>query len=105
MEDSTENKETNKDQHPKPNEEIQLEIETVTPDTEKEGLPNDQKHNKRLEDEVEQKSEESTEEVAENESDEDQHGEDTAKAELEEEGAPSEDKKDDAAPDIETVSP
>ncbi|MET3114833.1 hypothetical protein AAKU52_002572 [Pedobacter sp. CG_S7] len=32
--------------HPKPSEDIQLNIETVTPDTEKEGLANDQKNKK-----------------------------------------------------------
>ena len=32
--------------HPKPSEEIQLNIETVTPETEKEGLANDQKNKK-----------------------------------------------------------
>jgi len=32
--------------HPKPSEEVQLNIETVTPETEKEGLANDQKNKK-----------------------------------------------------------
>lgn len=31
--------------HPKPTDDVQMDIETVTPETEKEGLPNDQKHN------------------------------------------------------------
>ncbi|WP_316740958.1 hypothetical protein [Pedobacter antarcticus] len=35
----------NTQQHPEPAEEIQKEIETVTPDTEKDGKPNDQKNN------------------------------------------------------------
>ncbi len=35
--------------HPKPTDDIQLDIETVTPDTEKEGTPNDQKNNHKAE--------------------------------------------------------
>ncbi|KEQ28078.1 hypothetical protein N180_00110 [Pedobacter antarcticus 4BY] len=35
----------NTQQHPDPTEEIQKNIETVTPDTEKDGKPNDQKNN------------------------------------------------------------
>lgn len=44
---NSENKpqDTEANNHPKPTEDVQLNIETVTPDTEKEGLPNDQKHN------------------------------------------------------------
>jgi len=30
--------------HPKPSEDVQMNIETVTPETENDGLPNDQKH-------------------------------------------------------------
>ena len=80
MENSKRDKEVN-DQHPKPSEEIQLDIETVTPDTEKDGLPNDQKN---------QSSGKSAEEVP-----------------VEEIGEESNqvDSKDDGAPDIETVSP
>lgn len=35
----------NTKQHPDPAEEVQKDIETVTPDTEKDGKPNDQKNN------------------------------------------------------------
>lgn len=42
--------------HPKPTDDVQMNIETVIPENEKEGLPNDQEHNHR--------SEQSTEEVS-----------------------------------------
>lgn len=42
---NTDNTPQNTKAHPKPTEDVQMNIETVTPDTEKEELPNDQKHN------------------------------------------------------------
>lgn len=108
MENSAQDKDVqvNKDQHPKASDEIQLEIETVTPDTEKDGLPNDQKNNKQVENEAELKSDESSEEGVENESATDQHEDETAQSELEvEEEEKGDEGKDNGAPDIETVSP
>ena len=49
MENSNNNPQnTDNTSHPKPTEDIHLNIETVTPDTEKEGQPNDQKYNHSL---------------------------------------------------------
>ena len=49
MENSNNNPQnTHNNSHPKPTEDIHLNIETVTPDTEKEGQPNDQKYNHTL---------------------------------------------------------
>lgn len=49
MENSNSNPQnTDNNSHPKPTEDIHLNIETVTPDTEKEGQPNDQKNNHSL---------------------------------------------------------
>lgn len=104
MENSAQNKDLqeNKDQHPKATDEIQLDIETVTPDTEKDGLPNDQKNNKKVENEAESKSDDSSERAADNESATEQYDGDGPEEEIKsEEGK----EKDNGAPDIETVSP
>lgn len=104
MENSAQNKDLqeNKDQHPKATDEIQLDIETVTPDTEKDGLPNDQKNNKKVENEAESKSDDSSERAADNESATEQYDGGGPEEEIKsEEGT----EKDNGAPDIETVSP
>ena len=104
MENSAQNKDLqeNKDQHPKATDEIQLDIETVTPDTEKDGLPNDQKNNKKVENEAESKSDDSSERAADNESATEQYDGGGPEEEIKsEEGK----EKDNGAPDIETVSP
>ena len=48
MENSTDNPQnTEHNKHPKPTDDVQMEIETVIPENEKEGLPNNQEHNHR----------------------------------------------------------
>lgn len=112
------------------NENAHLNIETVTPDTEKDGQPNDQKHNHRVENEGAKESDEkpaadqsaatqqkepyAVYEKSNNEKEKDSPAEnvsdsstdDTDKAESTETPTAEESaKKDDAADDIETVAP
>lgn len=65
MENSTQNNQnTDGSNHPKPSDDVQMNIETVIPENEKDGLPNNQEHNHR--------SGQGTEETAAQESDNDE---------------------------------
>lgn len=99
MENPTKQNEDTNEQHPKPTEEIQLDIETVTPDTEKDGLPNDEKDANRS-------SEKPVEDASEKEESEETAKEEEVETEepVDEEELEAEKGKDDGAPDIETVS-
>lgn len=115
---------TEANNHPKPTEEVQMNIETVTPDTEKEGLPNSQENNHKAEKSPVQgtsekpadpePSDDSTEDKSEDESD------DTTKKESEEsesemtedsteeagkENSKNDDSENDKRDEIETTSP
>ncbi|TDQ11542.1 hypothetical protein [Pedobacter metabolipauper] len=87
--------------HPKPTEDVQLDIETVTPDTEKEGLPNDQKNNNPTPNQKPTDQDSSKEEKPDDiNSDENKEGSAEGTKEPE-----TENNDDQPADDIETVSP